>query len=243
MRFIRAPRVPALGQRTLALLIALALQISFLLLLVQAVLKPSLMVRQLARELTLTLRPLPAPRQQAPFRPVRPAPQITAIRPEVAPPAQAPSPSSVIPIVPPGALQGFGQALNNCAPQNYANLPEDQKTLCTRPGAGVAVQQAPNLMGVPSQVKDPARWADALAHEHSAPWLPCTYIIVPEFGPGGPAPAFSLPCLVKAFSDGTITDPASWPTYETKQLQQEDFYKIQQAYDEWHAAHAKAPTK
>jgi hypothetical protein len=35
----------------------------------------------------------------------------------------------------------------------------------------------------------------------------------------------------------------AWPTYETKQLQPEDFYKIEQAYDEWHAAHAKAAAK
>jgi hypothetical protein len=42
---------------------------------------------------------------------------------------------------------------------------------------------------------------------------------------------------VKAFANGTLTDPASWPTYEVKQLQPEDFYKIQQAYDDWHKAH------
>ena len=90
------------------------------------------------------------------------------IRPEVSLPIQAPSASSkVIPIVPPGAIQGFGQALNNCAPENYANLPEDQKALCTRPGAGVAVQQAPNLPWASGRmVKDQAaRWASALAHE------------------------------------------------------------------------------
>src|ERR1700722_13300546 len=96
LRPIRASRVPPLGQRTLALLVALALQISFLLLLIQPVLKPSLAVRQLARDLTLTLPRLPVPRLGAPSRPARLAPQITAIRPEVTPPTQAPSNSSVI---------------------------------------------------------------------------------------------------------------------------------------------------
>ena len=228
-----ASRVPPLGQRTLALLIALALQISFLLLLAQAVLKPSLVVRQLARELTLTLHPLPAPRLPAPSRPARPAPQITVIRPEVAPPVQAPSASSVIPIVPPGALQGFGQALNNCAPENYANLPEDQKALCTRPGAGVAVQQAPNLMGVPSQVKDEAHWQDELAREQSPVLLPCGGFI-------------NVVCLLGKIADGTLSDygdPRTWPNYAVKQLPPEDFYKIEKQYDEWHAAHAKPQGK
>ncbi|HEX4106322.1 MAG TPA: hypothetical protein VHX92_08840 [Rhizomicrobium sp.] len=218
-----APR--AVGQRTFALLIALALQISFLLLLAQAVLKPSLVVRQLARELTLTLHPLPMPRLPAPTRAV--APQITVIRPDVTAPAQAPSSSSVIPIVPLGALQGFGQALNNCAPENYANLPEDKKALCSRPGAGVAVQQAPNLMGVPSHVKDEAHWQAELGHEQSATLLPC----------GG---FLNIACLLGKIADGTLSDygdPRTWPTYETKQLQPEDFYKIQQAYDDWHKAH------
>jgi hypothetical protein len=227
-----APR--AVGQRTFALLIALALQISFLLLLAQA-LKPPLVVRQLARELTLTLRPLPVPRLPvprssgprlpAPTRAV--APQITVIHPEVTAPAPAPSASSVIPIVPPEALQGFGQALNDCAPENYANLPEDKKALCTRPSAGVAVQQAPNLMGVPSHVKDEAHWQAELGHEQSATLLPC----------GG---FLNIACLLGKIADGTLSDygdPRTWPTYETKQLQPEDFYKIQQAYDDWHKAH------
>jgi len=68
-------------------------------------------------------------------------------------------------------------------------------------------------------------------------------VIVSQFGPGGPAPAFDIGCLVKKFADHTLDDPMTWPSYETKQLQPEDFYKIQQAYDEWHAAHAKAPAR
>jgi len=242
LRSIRASPVPALGQRTLALFVALALQISFLLLLAQAGLKPSLAVRQQARELTLTLPRLPRTRLQAPSGRVAPGRQgiLSAIRPEVTPPTPAPSTSSVIPLIPPSAIQGFGQALNDCAPENYANLPEDQKAKCTRPGEGAAVQGVPDLMGAPSAVKDPARWANALAHEQSPPWLACTMAIP---GLGGPAPAFDSICLAKAFADGTLTDPMAWPTYETKQLQPEDFYKIEQAYDEWHAAHAKAAAK
>ncbi|HEY5083922.1 MAG TPA: hypothetical protein VII48_05335 [Rhizomicrobium sp.] len=105
LRSIRASRVPALGQRTLALLVALALQISFLLLLAQTGLKPSLAVRQPAREMTLILPRLRVP---APPRPGLHAPGIpSAIRPEVTLPTQAPSASSVIPIIPPGGDPGF----------------------------------------------------------------------------------------------------------------------------------------
>jgi hypothetical protein len=183
LRPIRASRVPPLGQRTLALLVALALQISFLLLLAQPVLKPSLAVRQLARDLTLTLPRLPVPRLRTPSRLARPAPQIPAIRPEV-PPTQAPSTSSVIPFIPPDAIQGFGQALNDCASENYASLPDDKKTLCNRPGAGVAVQQAPNLMGAPPPVRNNDIWAAQLAARNTPLRVDCTHLATQSLGPG-----------------------------------------------------------
>src|SRR5665213_3313419 len=183
LRSIRASRVPALGQRTLALFVALALQISFLLLLAQAGLKPS-SVRQPDREMTLTLRPLPTARLAAPSRAARPAPQITVIRPEVTAPTQAPSAFSVIPIIPPGAIQGFGQALNDCAPQNYADLPEDRKANCTRPGAGVAVQQAPNLMGAPPPVRNNDIWAAQLAARNTPLRVDCTHLATQALGAG-----------------------------------------------------------
>ncbi len=154
--------------------------------------------------------------------------------------------------MPPSALQGFGQALNDCAPENYANLGEDEKAKCARPGEGVAIQQAPDLMGTPSQVKNPARWANALAHEQSAPWLPCTTALHNFAGVNGETMRTGLAmdawlidplCLARKFADGTLADPMTWPTYETKRLQPEDFTTIEQAYNEWHAAHAKAPGK
>ena len=227
LRPIRAS--PAVGQRTLALLVALALQISFLLLLAQAVLKPSAAVRQLARELTLVLPRLPKPALPPPARPSAHArPSIPTIQPQVSAPAQTPS-LSVAPIIPPSSLKGFGQALNNCAPENYANLPEDQKALCTRPGAGVAVQQAPNLMGAPSHVKDEAHWQGELAREQSPTLLPCGGFI-------------NVACLLEKIADGTwkdYGDPRSWPNYAVKQLPPEDFYKIEKEYDAWDAAHRK----
>jgi hypothetical protein len=182
LRPIRASRVPPLGQRTLALLVALALQISFLLLLAQPVLKPSLAMRQQAREMMLILPRLRVP---APSRPALRAPSIpSSIRPEVTPPTQAPSASSVIPLIPPGAVQGFGQALNDCAPENYARLPDDKKALCNRPGAGVAVRQAPNLMGAPPPVRNNDIWAAQLAARNTPLRVDCTHLATQSLGPG-----------------------------------------------------------
>lgn len=236
MRSIRALPFPRPDERWIAFLIALALQISFLLLLIQAIEKAGPAHQALAREFTLVLRQISLP--------ARPASPTSgghgSVRPHIAPPAAMPSVPQAIPLVPPSALQGFGQALNDCAPENYAGLPDDKKALCARPGQGVVVREAPDLMGTPSTVKDAARWANALAHEQSPPWLPCSVAVRGPFGSG---PGFDLACLVEAFAAGTLTDPMSWPTYRVKQLQPEDFYKIEQAYDDWHAAHGKAPAQ
>lgn len=241
--------VPQPGQRATAFLIALALQISFLLLLIQAIEKTRpLLPKPVAREFTLILPRLPT-------RPAR-VPAVSGIpstiRPQITPPFVIAPARQVLPIVPPSSLQGFGQALNDCAPENYANLPEDQKALCARPGEGVAVQQAPNLMGTPSHVKDEARWANVLAHEQSPPRLPCSGAVHNEANlPGGGETlrtgvgfdtwSINFACLAEAFADGSLGDPMTWSTYQVKQWQPEDFYKIEQTYDDWHAAHSKAP--
>lgn len=59
--------------------------------------------------------------------------------------------------------------------------------------------------------------------------------------PGGPSPSLDTACLVESFADGSLADPMAWPTYQIKQWQPEDFYRIEQTYKEWRAAHAEAP--
>jgi hypothetical protein len=87
------------------------------------------------------------------------------------------------PVAPsPDAIQGFGQALNNCAPENYATLPEDQRAKCQRPGAGIAVEQAPNLMDVPSHVENNDYWAAQLAARNSPERVDCTHLETQTFG-------------------------------------------------------------
>lgn len=235
------------SERAASISAALLLQAGFLLLLLEA-LHVAPLRRIAAREFTLILprlKPAPLPTPAS-------APRATGIpsrvRPLVIP--LSPPPSSAIPLVPPSAIQGFGQALNNCAPEAYGNLSAEQKAKCIRPGEGVAVEEAPNLMGVPSQVKDPARWANALAHEKSPPWLPCAGTSATPVAPGGgdgPQGGASMLldplCLLQKFADGSLSDPMRWPAYQVKQWAPEDFFQIEQTYRQWHADHAKAAAK
>jgi hypothetical protein len=116
---------PSLSRRLASASGALFVQGVFLLLLLYATPKflPS---TKFERETTLILprlqkaHPLPikiAPRMAAPPLEKRPNPGISA-------PITRPS-TSFVPIIPPSAIQGFGQELNNCTPEKYATLPED----------------------------------------------------------------------------------------------------------------------
>jgi len=208
---------------------ALLLQGGFILILMASlpVLRPP---AQLARELTLFLpRPTPAqPRsgsatlQAAPviITPALPQPLERTV-PGVVPAAPAPIPG----------LQNFGQALNGCAPEQYARLTPEQQALCPRPGAGVAIQEFSNLMGAPSHVKDEAHWRDEWAREQSPALLPCGGFV-------------NVMCLLGKIADGSLGDygdPSRWPHYAVKQLASEDFYKVEQAYDAWGKAHPNPP--
>lgn len=185
--------------------------------------------KQLARELILILPRLRAnPRPPLPrFSPSRAPSAIAPIRPHLPGPSlgnTAPTPAS--PSL--DAIRGFGRALNDCAPENYNNLSVGEKAHCVPPGAGVAIQEAPNLMGSPSQVKDEAHWREELAREQSPVLLPCGLNVI---------------CLLGKLADGSLSDfgdPRTWPHYEVKQIPPEDFYKIQKAYDAWHAEHGAA---
>jgi hypothetical protein len=66
-------------------------------------------------------------------------------------------------------LKDFGQALNGCAPEKYESLTPDQKALCARPGAGMAMQEAPPLFRLPSEAKDHDFWQEQWDEAH---WMP-----------------------------------------------------------------------
>ena len=207
---------------------ALALQFGFLLLIAQA-LHFTAPHKPLARELVLILPRLRAiSHPPLPRLPGRRAPFVMApARPQRLPP----SPSSTAPVNPPlDTIRGFGRALNDCAPENYNNLSVEEKAHCVPLGAGVAIQEAPNLMGSPSQVKNQALWQEEWAREQSPLLLPCGLHV-------------NVTCLLGKLADGSLSDfgdPSTWPRYAVKQIPPEDFYRIRKAYDAWHAEHGAA---
>ena len=66
----------------------------------------------------------------------------------------------------PGLEGVSGQALNDCTPEKYANLPPEQKAHCPKPGAGVAIQELPKLLGPYPQAEDEASWQEQWDEKH-----------------------------------------------------------------------------
>jgi hypothetical protein len=84
-------------------------------------------------------------------------------------------------------------------------------------------------MGAPSHVKDEAHWREEWARETSPTNFPC----------GG---FLNIACLLGKIADGSLSDcgnPRTWPHDALKQLPPEDFYKVEEAYDDWNKRHAK----
>jgi hypothetical protein len=63
-------------------------------------------------------------------------------------------------------LKGFGEALNDCAPERYASLPPEKKVRCPHPGEGMA-QQGVELDLTPKvHAKDEALWQEDWDEKH-----------------------------------------------------------------------------
>jgi hypothetical protein len=210
--------------------LALLVQAGFLLL---VVLSPSRSTGPASpeRETLLFFSPLavPAPSTidaRGPRR-KRIAPSYTLVVPPMASPPVAASP-----LAPQSDLAGFGQALFGCAPEHYADLTPDQRAHCPKPGEGLANREQPDLMGMPSHVKDNVRWANAMAHKQTVPMLP-----------GGML--FPLAALV-ATLDGSISepnsafrDPEQWPAErDPSQFMPHSLDEQERIYDAWHKDHA-----
>jgi len=226
-------------KRLAGFVLAIAVQAGFLALLVisRPVIAPP---EKLTKELTLFLPrlpraappplALPAPAQQA-------APRLTA--PLAIIPAPLPNPLRAAPMAP--DLSQLGQFLFGCTPEQWSSLTPEQRAECPRPGEGIAVQQAPNLLGSPSHVQDNARWANALAHEQSPVLLPgaspksfgFTIMAVDSSG--------KVSGFLGSVLDGTLADPETWPTEDVTTYAPEDFYKREQDYAAWNKAHGGVP--
>lgn len=218
-----------LNGRLPAILLTLCLQIALLLLLLHSLgrnVSPGApLVRETYLRLPRLIEPSRAPRTIDARGNARPA------APVFVPPAwQSPSAGIAPPIAGTPDIEGLGQALNHCAPEIFASLTREQRARCPNPGEGLAIRQAPPLMGMRSQVKDEAHWREELARKQSQVLLPCM---------GG----LDVLCLLRKIATNSMsdfTDPRTWPRYQVEQIPPEDFYRIEKAYDEWHEAHPGA---
>jgi hypothetical protein len=186
--------------RIIGAILAIALQGAFLLILVKST--QTNVPRRAAAEITLLLSPvherpvavsLPAmpglPSLDIPYFPRLYAPEA---------PRMFAAPARMAPEAAPG-FQGLGVSLFDCRPENYANLPADERAHCTPLGSPMAALGNSDLLGQRSHVEDNMRWANALAHEKSPPMLPCM---------GG----LDVLCLLKnvaGLADGSTLDPQS----------------------------------
>jgi hypothetical protein len=152
------------------------------------------------------------------------------------PPTASP-PVAVLPLVPPSDLAGFGQALFGCAPEHYADLTPDQRAHCPMPGEGLANKEQPDLMGMPSHVKDNVRWANAMAHKQTLRMMP-----------GGLLwPLVALGAVL----DGSISephsafrDPEQWPNErDPSQFMPHTLDEQERIYDAWRKDHPIPPPK
>lgn len=108
------------------------------------------------------------------------------------------------------ALQGFGSALANCAPENLVNLNADERAACARSGLALR-DNGPDFRDHTDRSKDAALWARRRARKNAPALLPCA-------NPHAPATAFlslgTLICLTKGAVEGFDLDAA--PGYADK---------------------------
>jgi hypothetical protein len=148
--------------------LALLVQTSFVLMILLSSQRP-VSLRSIAHETILLLHPLPKITPQTidargaaatHIRPVK-----IPILPNLAPPVLPPPV-----LAPPSGIAGFGRSLFGCAPERYADLPPDEKAHCPKPGAGLAVNQPPDLLNPPkSHSRDEALWLEEQAERR---WMP-----------------------------------------------------------------------
>jgi hypothetical protein len=222
--------MPRAGQRFAALSLALLLQLGLAIILASAVQRlrhQALPLKEMVWIFPSRLpeKPVPLPKASRSAEPSRRAAPIVA-------PVAPPTTSTVAP--PMAAIQGLGRQLNGCGPEKYDSLPPEQRAACAGLLPEIA-KRAPDadLMGAPSKVKNEALWQAELARAHAPALMPCL---------GG----LDVMCLLMKMADGSLSDfgdPKTWPVYKTGQLPPEDFYKIEQAYAQWHKDHPPKAAK
>jgi outer membrane biosynthesis protein TonB len=180
-----ALREEGLKRRALSVSLVLLLHALLLLALLHALTTPQKRTPQIAREIIFHLLPrAAAPKAETAAPPVEAAPRV---------------PRPVVPIVPsapsepaPG-IQGFGQSLFGCAPEDLANLSPEQRSHCSTGALGRTDDFA--ATAPKSHVKDPTRRAAEMAAKNTPGKIPCAYMTQAQTPIGNLAvPMLNLEC-------------------------------------------------
>ncbi len=101
-------------------------------------------------------------------------PGAITVTPKIEPPARLVPPLAAAPAVPLPSLQGFGQALNGCAPENFTTLDEAQRSRCRKLSALPSYDPSAVDYGDHSnRVAGAKQWELELARKKAPLLLPC----------------------------------------------------------------------
>ncbi|HLY05974.1 MAG TPA: hypothetical protein VKR31_09525 [Rhizomicrobium sp.] len=224
------------SERILVAAAAIALQAAFIAVLLKSA--PISVFPTAAHEITIVL-PLIREQPQSVQLPAPAKPDILAT-------LTIPRLPAIPPVGVPGAavgtetaLPGLAVALFRCGPEEFGNLPEEERALCPRYTTHATIAEFPDLLGERSQVENNERWANALAHEQSPLILPCL---------GG----LDVICLLRNVADvadgsafdsqSYLRDPEQWQTYvDAEQFMPRDLNDQERDYDAWNRTHGSQP--
>lgn len=161
-------------QRAISILLVLILHALLIFALLRSMISPQnsafrMMPEPRLVELIINTARLPDPRgrKEAP----KPAPTRAAVQhvPQSSPLAEQPPLA-----VPTPDIRGFGQALVGCAPENFTNLDDTQRSRCRKLGALASYDpSAVNYADHSDQVPGVKRWEQELARKKAPLLLPC----------------------------------------------------------------------
>jgi len=163
-------------QRAISILLVLTLHTVLIFALVRFMVRPQNSAFRMAPERRLfeliinTARlPKPRTRRQAP----KPVPPVAAIQPLPQIPSLAEPLTPTVPTPAPD-IRGFGQALFGCAPENFTNLDEAQRSRCRKLGAFSSYDpSAMDYADHSDRVPGAKRWNLELARKKAPLLLPC----------------------------------------------------------------------
>jgi hypothetical protein len=175
--------------RAISILLVLILHTLLILALHRFMVSPAALVpeRRLFEMIISTVRP---PEPGTGKKAARPARTRAAVEPVPSLPPSEPVPA------PAPDIRGFGQALSGCAPENFANLDERQRSRCRTIGALPSYDPgAVDYADHSGQVPGAGRWQRELARKNAPFLLPCGNARRAD-------PVYTAACIVGTIADG-----------------------------------------